>query len=88
MTENREFWENEERKLDERVYQAVWPGGEKAVERLAKQGKRPVRELIQDLVDPGTQFFELSRIAGFGVGYPDGIDDIPCGGVVTGIGKI
>jgi 3-methylcrotonyl-CoA carboxylase beta subunit len=88
MTENREFWENEERKLDERVYQAVWPGGEKAVQRLAKQGKRPVRELIQDLIDPGTQFFELSRIAGFGVGYPDGIDDIPCGGVVTGIGKI
>ncbi|MGB8718198.1 MAG: carboxyl transferase domain-containing protein, partial [Desulfobacterales bacterium] len=88
MTENREFWENEERKLDERVYQAVWPGGEKAVQRLAKQGKRPVRELIQYLIDPGTQFFELSRLAGFGVDYPGGIDDIPCGGVVTGIGKI
>ncbi|MFY9943110.1 MAG: carboxyl transferase domain-containing protein [Desulfobacterales bacterium] len=88
MTENREFWENEERKLDERVYQAIWPGGEKAVERLAKQGKHPVRELIQHLIDPGTQFFELSRLAGFGVDYPGGIDDIPCGGVVTGIGKI
>jgi 3-methylcrotonyl-CoA carboxylase beta subunit len=88
MTENREFWENEERKLDERVYQAVWPGGEKAVQRLAKQGKHPVRELIQHLIDPGTQFFELSRLAGFGVDYPGGIDDIPCGGVVTGIGKI
>ena len=88
MTENRTFWENEERKLDERVYQAMWPGGEKAVQRLAKQGKRPVRELIQYLIDPGTQFFELSRIAGFGVDYPGGIEDIPCGGVVTGIGKI
>jgi len=38
--ENRSFWENEEKKLDERVYQAMWPGGEKAVERLIKQGKK------------------------------------------------
>ena len=84
---NRAFWENEERLLDERVYQAMWPGGEKTVARLAKQGKRPVRELIGNLIDPGTVFFELSRIAGFGVDYP-GVKDVPCGGVVTGLGKI
>lgn len=84
---NRVHWENEEKKLDERVYQATWPGGDKAVQRLAKQGKRPVRELIDDLIDPGTSFFELSRIAGFGMNYP-GVEDVPCGGVVTGIGKI
>ena len=84
---NRAFWENEEKKLDERVYQAMWPGGEKTVARLAKQGKRPVRELIGNLIDPGTVFFELSRIAGFGVDYP-GVKDVPCGGVVTGLGKI
>jgi 3-methylcrotonyl-CoA carboxylase beta subunit len=44
--ENRLFWENEEKKLDERVQLAVWPGGQKAVDKLRKQGKRPVRELI------------------------------------------
>ena len=41
---NRAFWENEEKKLDERVYQAMWPGGEAAVKRLTKQGKRPVSD--------------------------------------------
>ncbi len=85
--ENRLFWENEEKKLDERLHMAMWPGGEKAVASLAKTGKRPVRELIHELVDPGTEFYELSRIAGFGMNYP-GVEDVPCGGVVTGIGKI
>ena len=84
---NRTFWENEEKKLDELVSRAMWPGGEKAVAKLAGQGKRPVRELIGNLIDPGTVFFELSRIAGFGMNYP-GVEDVPCGGVVTGLGKI
>lgn len=85
--ENRAFWENEELKLDQLVYEATWPGGEKAVERLAKQGKQHVRQLIEKLIDAGTDFFELSRIAGFGMNYPD-VEDVPCGGVVTGLGKI
>jgi 3-methylcrotonyl-CoA carboxylase beta subunit len=85
--ENREFWENEEVKLDERVQEALWPGGQKAVDRLAKQGKKPVRELIQQLIDPETEFFEFSRLAGFGMNYP-GVEDVPCGGLVTGLGKI
>ncbi|MFH2219180.1 MAG: carboxyl transferase domain-containing protein [Pseudomonadota bacterium] len=85
--ENRLFWENEERGLDKRVYQAMWPGGEKAVEKLIEQGKAPVRELVQKLIDPDTGFFELSRIAGSGMGYP-GVMDVPCGGIVTGLGKI
>jgi 3-methylcrotonyl-CoA carboxylase beta subunit len=87
MTENRAFWENEELRLEERVYQATWPGGEKAVQRLLDQGKQPVRELIKKLVDADTPFFELSRIAGFEMNYP-GVEDVPCGGIVTGIGKI
>ncbi len=85
---NREHWLNEERLLDERTHAAMWPGGQKAVDRLAGQGKRPVRELIEKIIDPGTPFFELSRIAGFGVNYPDGMDDVPCAGLVTGIGKV
>jgi len=84
---NRRHWENEERLLDERIQRALWPGGEAAVERLRKKGKRPVRELITGLVDPGTRFFELSLLAGFDVDYP-GVSDVPCGGLVTGIGRI
>ncbi|WP_027369807.1 acyl-CoA carboxylase subunit beta [Desulfovermiculus halophilus] len=86
-TENRKTWEEEERKLDQRVQEAVMPGGDKAVSRLAKHGKRPVRELISYLIDPGTTFYELSRIAGFGMNYP-GVEDVPCAGLVAGIGKI
>ncbi len=86
-TENRLVWENEEKKLDERVAEALWPGGQKAIDRLAGQNKRPIRELIQELIDPGAEFYELSRIAGFGVNYPN-VEDVPCGGVATGIGKI
>ena len=85
--ENRAFWENEELKLDGKVYEAIWPGGEAAVNRLAKQGKQPARELIRKLVDPDTEFFELSRLAGFGMFYPE-VDDVPCGGIITGIGRI
>lgn len=88
MTENRIFWENEEKKLDKRVYEATWPGGQKAIDRLAGQGKKPIRDLIRQLIDPGSVWFELGQLAGFGVNYPGGIDDVPCGGVVTGIGKI
>ena len=85
--ENRSFWENEELKLDERVYQATWPGGEDAINRLAKQGKQHVRQLIAKVIDDETEFFELSRLAGFGMDYPE-VEDVPCGGLVTGLGKI
>ncbi|ACN14110.1 Mmc [Desulforapulum autotrophicum HRM2] len=87
MGENRTHWANEELKLDERLYEATWPGGQKAVDKLSKNNKRPVRELINELIDPGTQFFELSMLAGFGMNYP-GVPDVPCGGIVTGVGKI
>ncbi len=85
--QNRTLWENEELELDKLVYKAIWPGGQDAVKRLAKQGKQPVRDLIRKLIDPDTEFYEFSRIAGFGMNYPD-VMDVPCGGLVTGLGKI
>ncbi len=85
--QNRAFWQDEEFKLDELAYKAEWPGGEKSVQRLAKQGKQHARELVRKLIDPETQFFELSRLAGFGVNYPE-VEDVPAGGLVTGLGKI
>ena len=87
MTENRTFWQAQEAELEQRRYEAAWPGGQAAVDRLASRGKRPARDLITDLVDPGTHFFELSMIAGFDMGYP-GVNDVPCAGLVTGLGKI
>ncbi|MFO7989213.1 MAG: acyl-CoA carboxylase subunit beta [Thermodesulfobacteriota bacterium] len=87
MTDNKTFWEAQEKELETMREKAAWPGGQKAVDNLAKRGKRPVRELITDLIDADTPFFELSMLAGFGMEYP-GVEDVPCAGIVTGIGKI
>ncbi|MCP3875819.1 MAG: propionyl-CoA carboxylase [Desulfobacteraceae bacterium] len=87
MTENRTFWEAEEQKLEDKRQESICTGGQKAIDMLAKRNKRPVRDLVADLIDPGTKFFELSTLAGFGMGYP-GVDDVPCAGIVTGIGKV
>jgi 3-methylcrotonyl-CoA carboxylase beta subunit len=86
-TANRLHWQAQEQELEALMQKAMQPGGQKAVERLAKQGKKPVRELIGQLIDPGTDFFELGIIAGFGMNYPE-VDDVPCGGLVFGLGKI
>jgi len=87
MAENRAHWLKEEEALARRMEAAMFPGGEKAIEKLAKQNKQPVRSLIQKLIDPGTLFVELGTLAGFGMHYPEA-EDVPCGGVVTGIGKV
>jgi 3-methylcrotonyl-CoA carboxylase beta subunit len=87
MTDNQTFWEAEEATLEDKRQEAINTGGQKAIDILAKRNKRPVRDLISDLIDPGSSFFELSTLAGFGMGYP-GVDDVPCAGIVTGIGKI
>ena len=65
---NRDYWLSEEKKLHDLVLKAAETGGDKAVQKLAKAGKRPVRQLIQEMIDENSLFFELSRIAGFGMG--------------------
>ncbi|HKW00076.1 MAG TPA: carboxyl transferase domain-containing protein [Vicinamibacterales bacterium] len=59
-------------------------GGEKYLARHRAQGKRPVRERIDQLVDPSTPFLELSPLAAWKM-YDD---DAPGAGLVTGIGRI
>ncbi|MEY4095457.1 MAG: hypothetical protein RLZZ53_2656, partial [Acidobacteriota bacterium] len=59
-------------------------GGPKYVARHREQGKLPVRERIDALVDPGSAFLELSPLAAWDM-Y-DG--DAPSAGVVTGIGRV
>ena len=66
---NRAHWKNEEKQIHALWDKAYNPGGQKQIERLKHQGKKPVRELIQQLIDTGTDFFELSRGAGFGLDY-------------------
>src|SRR5215213_2985702 len=59
-------------------------GGPQYVERHRQQGKLPVRERIERLLDPGSPFLELSPLAAFGM-YGD---DAPAAGIITGIGRI
>src|SRR5215212_10359490 len=59
-------------------------GGPQYLERHRQQGKLPVRERIERLLDPGSPLLELSPLAAFGM-YDD---DAPGAGIVTGIGRI
>src|SRR5476651_2200069 len=70
--------------LRDRLSRAREGGGAKYVERHRAQGKLPVRERIERLLDPGSPFLELSPLAA-GDMY-DG--DAPAAGIVTGIGRV
>ena len=59
-------------------------GGPRYLQRHREQGKLPVRERIERLLDPATPFLELSPLAAHGM-Y-DG--DAPGAGIVTGIGRV
>ncbi|MGO9785444.1 MAG: carboxyl transferase domain-containing protein [Stellaceae bacterium] len=59
-------------------------GGEQARAKHLARGKLLPRERIRLLLDPGSPFLEFSALAGFGL-YRD---DVPAGGVVTGIGSV
>jgi acetyl-CoA carboxylase carboxyltransferase component len=64
--------------------QARAGGGPKPLERHRAQGKLPVRERIDKLLDVGSPFLELSPLAAWAM-YDD---DAPGAGLVTGIGRV
>ncbi len=59
-------------------------GHETARERHREHGKLLPRDRIQLLLDPDSHFLELSALAGYEL-YDD---EIPAGGIITGIGRI
>jgi 3-methylcrotonyl-CoA carboxylase beta subunit/propionyl-CoA carboxylase len=89
-TESPEYRANRDRmvtlvaELRDHLAAAREGGGEKYVARHRDQGKRPVRERIDQLVDPSTPFLELSPLAAWNM-YDD---DAPGAGLVTGIGRV
>ena len=63
----------------------VKQGGEpKYVARHRAQGKLPVRERIDKLLDEGSPFLELSPLAGWDL-YDN---EAPAAGIVTGVGRV
>ena len=70
--------------LRERLDVARQGGGPKYVQRQREQGKLPVRERVDRLLDRGSPFLELSTLAAFDM-YEN---DAPAAGLVTGIGRV
>ena len=70
--------------LRERQGRTRLGGGEKSVKRHRAQGKLPVRDRIDTLLDPGSPFLELSPLAAHGL-YGG---DAPGAGLITGVGRI
>jgi acetyl-CoA carboxylase carboxyltransferase component len=81
---NRDRMEELVAELRSRVTRTQEGAGPKYLERHREQGKLPVRERVQRLLDPGTPFLELSTLAAFAM-YED---DAPAAGLVTGIGRV
>ena len=85
-----EFKQNELYMLDllttlRKTIQAIATGGdEKARLRHQQHGKLLPRARLQQLLDPGSPFLELSQLAAFEV-YPD---PVPAAGIITGIGRV
>jgi acetyl-CoA carboxylase carboxyltransferase component len=70
--------------LRARLARARGGGGEESVRRHRGRGKLLARERIEQLLDPGTPFLELSPLAANGM-YDD---EAPSAGIVTGIGSV
>ena len=70
--------------LSEKLALIKQGGGPEAQAKHEARGKLPVRERIRNLVDPGAPFLEFSQFAAYEV-YGD---DVPAGGIITGIGPV
>lgn len=66
-------------------FDAVKPGGsESSRKRHVDRGKLLTRDRVEQLLDPGSPFLELSQFAALGM-YDN---EAPCAGIVTGIGRV
>ena len=84
FVENRRHNEALAAELRQRVEEARQGGPADQRERHHRRGKLLARERIEGLLDPGSPFLELSPLAANGL-YGD---EVPCAGIVTGIGCI
>ncbi len=62
--------------------------GAKADGRFAKRGQLPPRQRVERLLDPGSDFVELSTLAGLRMHDDDGNRTISGGGNIIGIGEV
>ncbi len=95
---NLRHWDEQDAVLFKHRQEAYHIGGEVQEERLAKQGKMPMRKLIARLIDPETEFFELGLDAGYDIGrihlfggavyQEEKRGHLPGAGIITGVGVV
>jgi acetyl-CoA carboxylase carboxyltransferase component len=73
-------------RLQHRLEKIKLGGGEKRIAQQHAQGKMSVRERVNCLIDPGSDFLEIGAFAGYEM-YPEE-GGCPAGGVVVGIGYV
>mmetsp|Transcript_29449 Transcript_29449/g.63415 ORF Transcript_29449/g.63415 Transcript_29449/m.63415 type:complete len:1275 (+) Transcript_29449:165-3989(+) len=78
-----------QRELSSKIEAVKRGGGERALALHQKRGKMLPRDRIAAIVDRGSAFLEIGALAGGdGLYASDGIEDLPSGGVVAGVGLI
>jgi len=83
--ENKEYQLSLKSKLKDEINQNLNAGGEVNVIRHRERNKKLARERIEEIIDVGSPFIELSQFAGKDL-Y--GETQVPAGGIVTGVGKV
>lgn len=89
-TRSQEYQENYQQmksavdNLKSTVGKVIEGGDEKSRNRHTSRGKLLPRDRVNNLIDPGTTFLELSQLAGYRL-YDD---DLPAAGIITGIGRV
>lgn len=71
--------------LNDKLNGILSGGGEAALKKHFSRGKLPARGRIDRLIDPDSPFLELSQFAGYEL-YEK--ENVPSGGIITGIGLI
>lgn len=84
FAENAEHMQVQVDDLREKIAKIKQGGGEKSNKRHTDRGKLLPRERINNLLDPGSPFLEISQLAAWEV-YED---YVPAAGVIAGIGRV
>ncbi len=82
--ENQRFHQQQETQLNELLARIREGGGEAAQQAQKARGKLTARQRLAALIDEGSEFLELSALAG----YQLYADELPAGGIITGIASI
>lgn len=84
FAENRDEMQRVVTDFHEKREQIALGGHEKARQKHLDRGKMLPRQRVENLLDMGSPFLELSQFAGYEV-YED---DVPSAGVIAGIGRV